>query len=340
MKTEKVLKPHHAITARVVFTGREQDLMTLAYRAVKKEYDRIVFSGQSFHWTDFKSEYNFTAEELMDLFSLSKQGLYDAIDASTDGIMNKTVVMKFPDEKSFDKVNLIRRARFRDGVLTLKLEEELIRYFVDYSKGFSEIDLRLLLSLDGVKGFDKRILELISRFKNEKEYSLTIGELSQMLGQNLSDYARAQNFFLSALDRPIKRIVKQSDGIWTTKKGFPKGYVVKKSGRSYKDIDVITFKMKYNEPEAIVEAKVRDYNNMTMDELEAIFVEFVYSDVTEVIPKEVFIAFSNKSMSHMSSFGEMTKALEWMTKANELKDAAVMKYVKLANELPFDLGGE
>lgn len=254
-KTETVKKPHHAITARMSFSGREQDLMTLAYRAVKREHDRVTFSGDDIDWGKFQDEYTFTSEELSNLFSLSKQGLYDAIDQSTTAVMSKVVELHLPNKKGFKKYNLIRSASFEDGLLTIKIEDELLKYFVDYSKGFSEIDLKLLLSLKGEKGYDKRILELISRFKNDKEYSVTLGEFCAKVDSHFTSYKRPQYFFESVLDAPIKRIVTASNGMWEPKSRHGKGYSVKKSGRSYKDSDVLTFKMKYNPPKAKQESQ-------------------------------------------------------------------------------------
>lgn len=132
------------------------------------------------------------------------------------------------------------------------------------------------------------------------------------------------------LDKPLKQIIERSNGVWTPKKGYQKGYHIDTvRGRKMTDKNIITFKMKYNEPVKEAEVVNADYSAVTMDELEAIFVDFVYSDTSELIPKEAFIAFSDKSMAHLSSFKDMSEALEWMGKANELKDAAVMKFTKL-----------
>ncbi|QQX82688.1 replication initiation protein (plasmid) [Shewanella sp. KX20019] len=242
-----IKKPHHAMIARMNFSARERDLITLMYRGVKSAYDKEYYKSKKVDIDSLPNVYEFTKDELFDVFNLSKQGLYDALDSSTDGVMSKLISIKLPNENKFKKKLICYDAEFSDGVLKLAIHPDFIPSMVDYSKGYTEFDLNLQLSLSG--NYEKLILELISRFKNNKNYVLTLGEYCDLFQINVSDYSRPQVFFNTVLNKPIQRLIKASNGVWTAKEGFDKGYSVIKSGRSYKDSDKIIFKMKYNDPD-------------------------------------------------------------------------------------------
>ncbi|OWT85946.1 replication initiation protein [Vibrio parahaemolyticus] len=253
-KKEVVKKPHYTLAARMDYSGREQDLLTLMFRGVKREYDRAKFAaiakgeaGNQVDISKLNNEFVFEREELIELFGLSKQGLYDALDSSTEGVMTKIISVKLPDSNRFSKHSICTDATFMDGQLTLTVNPKFMSYMVDYSQGFNEIDLKLLLSLDGKKGYDKRILEMISRFKGLRDYSLTLGEFCDVMGVSIDHYKHPSSLRASLLDGPIKKIVQKSDGFWAYRDGYPKGYDIKKFGRSYQKRDIVTFRLDYME---------------------------------------------------------------------------------------------
>jgi hypothetical protein len=250
-KPEIVKKPHYTLAARMAYSGREQDLLTLMFRGVKREYDKARFSlakvsdnpDAEIDISKLNNEFVFDREELEELFGLSRQGLYDALDSSTEGVMTKIISVKLPDSNRFSKHSICTDATFVDGQLSLTVNPRFMGYMVDYSQGFSEIDLKLLLSLDGKKGYDKRILEMISRFKGLKDYSLKLGEFCEVMGVSIDHYKHPSSLRASLLDGPIKKIVQRSEGLWSYREGYPKGYSIKKHGRSYQERDILTFRL-------------------------------------------------------------------------------------------------
>lgn len=225
-------------------------MITLIFKDLKKEYDNEKFGGEGkgvVDVNDVKTEFSFTTKQLQEHFDLSRQGLYDLLDVATDGVMGKVAKVKHIDKKSFEKLSLCSYAKFENGVLTLRVDKETARHMLDYSKGFAEVDFKLSLAMTGE--YEKRILDLISRFKKKGNYfKCSLGEFYRMMEVKPSDYSSFTVFRRTVIERPLERLIEKADGVWTATDTKGLGYEIKKDGRSYKDFDTITFKMKYVEP--------------------------------------------------------------------------------------------
>ncbi|HGJ5854387.1 replication initiation protein [Arsenophonus nasoniae] len=237
-----VKKPHQLITSRMNLKPREQDLITLLVKSLKSEQEKLKFSGVTNENVVF--EFRYHTKDLEEHFDLTRQGLYKALYDGTK-VMGKVLEIKDPDNKMFSKVVIISNACFEDGVLFIRMDKDAAKYLLEYSSGFSEIDLTLLLSLRG--GYEKRILELISRFKGIKDYTVSIEEFCNMLGVSPNDYVDFPRFKRATLTNPIKNIVSKSNGVWTFRSDYKDGFIIEKTGKSYKPYNKITFKLDFNE---------------------------------------------------------------------------------------------
>lgn len=249
---EIVKKSHSFITARMALSSREQDLLSLIILKIKKEHDKERFSD-AMEACEIKTSFIFHFNELMEHFSITRQGLYSALDESTSSIMKRIIEIKNPESKSFEKISVCNYASYKDGVLRISVSKEAALHMLDYSKGFAEIDLRLLLILKG--GYEKRILELISRFNDGKEFTTSLGEFCKMVGTDFTKFERFDVFKNTVLTKPIKNIIKKSNGEWIPKKGYPLGFLLEKKGRSYQKEDKLTFKLSRSKKENRIENK-------------------------------------------------------------------------------------
>ncbi|HGJ5857812.1 replication initiation protein [Arsenophonus nasoniae] len=236
-----IKKSHQLVMARMNLSAREQDVLTLLVKALKKSFDDEKFGDGNVQY-----EFTFYVDELIEHFSLSRQGLYHALDEGTK-VMGRIIEMKDPVKKTFEKVVIISKANFAEGVLFVRMDKDAAKYLLEYSMGFAEIDLNLLLSLKG--GYEKRILEMISRFKSQKEFSISLGEFCRCVGSHYSEYSKFSNFKQTVLIKPIRRIVSSSGSTWKIKKDFKDGFIIEKKGRKYRDSDKIIFKIQYNNVE-------------------------------------------------------------------------------------------
>ena len=163
--------------------------------------------------------------------------------------------------------NLVSEAKFDGKKLTLEVTRSQAARMLNYglnNKSFGIIDAKLLLGFKS--SYTKRIFEMLSRFKNSRDYKTTVGELCEMLGTSLDDFHNFAKFRRSVLDRPFEHIIKESNGVWTLKdeEEYPKGYFIDTGrGRKVTNDTRIVFKMKYNNPES--NKKVRTFADDMID---------------------------------------------------------------------------
>ena len=241
-----VKKAHHLITGRMSFTAREQDLVTLLVRAVKQEADKQRYSvgnNEEYDLQKIPTKFFFSTKELTSLLNVTPSALYHTLDDVTTSIMGKVAYIKNPEKNSFEKAVLVTRAKYENGTLMLGIDRDTAGTMLDYSQGFAEIDLRLLLSLRG--GYEKRLLELISRFKNHRYYTCKLDDFYEMVGAHRDQFKDFTIFRRTVIEKPLQRLITQSNGVWTPKDDAKKGYELVKNGRSYSHI---IFKMQWNEP--------------------------------------------------------------------------------------------
>lgn len=124
-----------------------------------------------------------------------------------------------------------------------------------FAKNLSFVDMQLQLSLNSVMA--SHILDRISRFKTiKKDYDCTVGDFVEQCGIDEITMSNRSNFIMVNLKRPLDQIEKKSNGVWE-RIGSGVTVTAKKRGTLLKE-DVITFKMKYNEPKVKTEAEIAD----------------------------------------------------------------------------------
>lgn len=267
-----VVKPHSIITARMDLSPREQDLLTLIMLSVKKEYDKLQFTSENGGGINIElipQKYTFSKNELAEIFEVDeslfrkkdKKTKTHLLDVACKSLWDRGIEIR--NGNSFLLTRLISFASYDGKKLIMEIPSVMVDELVNYSKGgMGIIDYKLLFKLKGK--YDKRILEIISRFKNKRDFSCTISELCEMLGTEFELYSSWRSFSGSVLSVPLKSIVRESKGIWDYKDSKMKGYEIKKktAGKSYTKDDVITFKMKYCEdPKELVLLKEK-YNSV------------------------------------------------------------------------------
>lgn len=248
-----VIKPHSILTAKMDLSPREQDLLTILMLSIKKEHDANIakYGNEAMAELNTPTIFKYRTSELVQLLGLNKARLSHKdketgrleLDMSCKALWERGIERR--EGNNFVMLRLLSYAKFDGRELTLEVPSVVRKEMIDYSKGgMGIVDYKLLISLRGK--YDKRILELISRFKNKREFQCKISELCEMLGTDLNQYKDWRSFSSSVLVTPIQRIIKQSNGMWEAK-GNTKGFEIRKKGleKSYNGDDVIIFKMKY-----------------------------------------------------------------------------------------------
>lgn len=290
-KRKEITKPHSVITARMTLTAKEQDLLSLLIMKVKDSADSQKFKDGIFdplspeNLESINTIFKFEVKELANILGTtvntlkkqnrsSKTGALEpcALEKACQAIRNQDIRIR--SEQGFVGRRLVSDAAFDfdTGILTLETTRTMAGIMLDYglkNDNFGKTDMRLLFSLNGA--FEKRILELISRFKNERDFKITLGEFCEILNVFPENYSSMANFRKNVIESPIARIVKHSNGMWITQPKHPKGFHLK---RGAKMNDIITFKMKYVAPELPAKPRpkaVTDMESILISQPDSVF---------------------------------------------------------------------
>ncbi len=237
-----VKKSHHMVTAGFSITAREQDILTLIFKDLKRSADAMKYGKEQ----ALKTEFQFTTKDLIDYFGIGRDTAYELMGTISKGMVGKQAIVKqMPSKGENPKVKVLTLCSYGEydsGQLTLRIDKTTAHYMLDYSKGFAEIDFKLSLSLSGAH--EKRLLDLISRFKHDK-YTCSLGEFYALLGTNPTHYASFTVFRRTVLDKPLKRLMEKSGGAWVATDDKKLGYTLLKTGRSYTNTSRLTLTMKF-----------------------------------------------------------------------------------------------
>ena len=280
-------------------SAREQDLATLVMLGVKKSADSLKVTKEGIFDPNIQIDkdqlqttFEFSTSTLVELFGITAKALSNPVpiskhqkDLIQKGELDKNTLSrvslleatceKLQSRKiyvrgkngDFFMHTLIPSASFSNGILSLGITQQMALLMLNYGpqgNSFGMIDAKLFFQLKSANA--KRILDLISRFKNSADYSCTLSELCEMTGSKYSDYKDFSTLRKTLLDNTIKSIVNNSDGVWETKDSANRGYILKKkvARNGYSPEDKVTFQMRYNKPE--VKANT-DLTGQSLDEI-------------------------------------------------------------------------
>jgi hypothetical protein len=241
MYKDKVTKSHFLVNSRFNLTAREKDLVTLAmkrlnneaFRLKEKKIPRLTLS------------YSFKRQELIDFFGEKDIiALAKSLKTACRTIMEK--VGKIENGNNWEFYHLLTGASYKNGILKFQIPENTSQKMLDFSKGYSDPDLRLSLELPSIQ--EKCILDFIHQFKDGREFSISLAKYGEIVGKSIKDFKIFSDFRRIHIETPIKRLLDRANGLWKVKRGYPKGYVISRAGKSYKDDDIITFKLRYVKP--------------------------------------------------------------------------------------------
>lgn len=245
MDNNKVIKSHfltHNKFHEKKLTPMEMNLVTLAAKKLNSESYRLKQKKIS----RLTLQYSFKRQELTTFFGLANiEALARSLKFSCISIQKKLVLIE--NGQDWETFHLLTGASYKRGILKFQIPNNTAERMLDYAKGYSEIDLRLSLSLPSIQ--EKCILDFIRQFKDDRDFEITLKEYCEIIGSDFNSNTRFSTFRSSHIEKPIKRLIEASNGMWSVKEGYPKGFTISKTGRAYKPIDKITFKMSYNGPQ-------------------------------------------------------------------------------------------
>lgn len=174
-------KSHQLVFSQLALTPVEHDIFALFLSKLHKD-----------HWENFIThngkdvdapQYNFSNQLLSDWFNVEKSQL-SAILKKPSSRLAKKVIGIHSDKGDFDFIPLWKRISYRNGVLTLKPNPELMTEFLGISQGHSQIPQAIFRKIQLEHA--KRLYTMLCRFKfNDDSKGLhpqTIDELHAFFG--------------------------------------------------------------------------------------------------------------------------------------------------------------
>jgi len=144
-----IYQSNKLIEASHSFTVLEQKLIRLLASMIKK-YD-----------VDLK-EYRFKATDLSELLGIHQKNIYMELDKVTDKLMMRVIKIKNNDEK-FKKRHLIKIADFENGILTIKIDEDMKEFYLEL-KQYTKYQLKNIMQFKSTYSF--RLYELLKQYEN------------------------------------------------------------------------------------------------------------------------------------------------------------------------------
>lgn len=172
-----VVSANDLIKGKQRMTIQESKLLYIAISQVVKE-DK-----------DFKT-YTTTIPELAEFLGITSDNLYRDIDKITDNLLQRFVKIKI-DKNKWKKFQWVNRADYDNGVLTLRLSDDIKPYLLDLEKHYSQFVLSTMLTFKSY--YASRIYQLLvcdMMGKEEFEKTLTIEELRDFLQIDEKKFSR------------------------------------------------------------------------------------------------------------------------------------------------------
>ena len=172
-----VVSANDLIKGKQRMTIQESKLLYIAISQVVKE-DK-----------DFKT-YTTTIPELAEFLGITSDNLYRDIDKITDNLLQRFVKIKI-DKNKWKKFQWVNRADYDNGVLTLRLSDDIKPYLLELEKHYSQFVLSTMLTFKSY--YASRIYQLLvcdMMGKEEFEKTLTIEELRDFLQIDEKKFSR------------------------------------------------------------------------------------------------------------------------------------------------------
>jgi plasmid replication initiation protein len=157
-------------------------------------------------------------------FDQLKETNYSRIKSSVKKLQFRTLTLTDNDEKEdFFQIIPFPSVRIQGSVVTLKMMADVIPYFLELRKGFTKYELAAALALTSV--YAQKLYELLSRWKDKKEWFVSLDELQNLL--NAKNY-RYADFKINCLEKGLNEITEKTDLIAT--------FEVEKTGKAVSSI--------------------------------------------------------------------------------------------------------
>ena len=200
MKTKdlEVYQANKFVESRQTYSVNEKRLLSTLISFVKPTDEDFM-------------EYELSIKDWAKTLGVSPKGLYQIADEITDALMMKIVSIRDPNSLHFEKFHVLDRAKYAEGVLTLKINKDMNDIFLQLkaTKNYTHYELAEFVTLTSTHA--QRIYELVKQYQHSKhrEREIELSELKLMLG--IEDKYKEFKFLRrDVLDVALKQITKNT----------------------------------------------------------------------------------------------------------------------------------
>lgn len=123
--------------------------------------------------------------DLAKLLDFDEIYMYKQTDHIVKNLFVKFAEFKFKDEKGktyYDLKHFIEKVRYKDGIFTFEINHEVLPYFVDINKEYTNFNYKYMQNLDSV--YSLRMYMLLKQYENtaNKTRKFELEELKKSLG--------------------------------------------------------------------------------------------------------------------------------------------------------------
>lgn len=197
-----VVTANDLIKGRQKMSDREATLLYIAMAQVVKE-DK-----------DFKT-YTTTVPELAAFMGISPDSLYRDLKDICKSLLQRVVEIQVGGEnargrKKWHIFQWVNSAKYDDGVLTIRLSDDIKPFMIDLVSHYSQPMLKALMSIDGY--YAKRLFQLIVCEQNEnpnkpkEEWEFTCEQLREFFQVGEKEYKLPRNLLNKTIIPAIKEL--------------------------------------------------------------------------------------------------------------------------------------
>nr|WP_297765740.1 replication initiation protein [uncultured Butyrivibrio sp.] len=127
------------------------------------------------------------ANELRNLFNDESGSLYSHLDQIANRFMDNGMIgFKDAENNKFDYLHVVTRAKYEDGIFTLKFNGDLKKHLIGMSKNYTFLELSIMMNFDSVYSF--RVYEIIKSREYTLNYKKEVPCTSYEMEFNLNEF--------------------------------------------------------------------------------------------------------------------------------------------------------
>ncbi|MBK5201417.1 MAG: replication initiation protein [Spirochaetaceae bacterium] len=178
-----------------------------SYSVLEQKLIRMLASMIKKDDVDFK-EYQFKAIDLSNILGTPHKNIYRDIDKITDKLMARVIKRKNDTDEKFKKFHLIKKVEFENGILTMKIDEEVKEFYLEL-KQYTKYQLKNIMQFKNSYSF--RVYELLKQYEGIKSRELTIEDLRTTLDIKGKQYPKYSNLKQKVINIAQKEINSNTD---------------------------------------------------------------------------------------------------------------------------------